>query len=99
MGVAKVDGVSYRFMGDEELELYPVCGTSEQEDWTGKYTVKQPVEGWEKADLMMELGKKVQEPLERKKMNRQRKPNGEMSLFGYVAGLMSKKIYHLRIYI
>ena len=41
LGVAKVDGVSYRFMGDEELELYPVCGTSEQEDWTGKYTVKQ----------------------------------------------------------
>lgn len=51
LGVAKVDGVSYRFMGDEELELYPVCGTSEQEDWTGRYTVKQPVEGWEKADF------------------------------------------------
>lgn len=47
LGVAKVDGKTYRFMGDEELELNPVCGTSEQCDWTGRYTTVRPPKGWE----------------------------------------------------
>lgn len=49
LGVAKVDGKAYRFMGEEELELYPICGTSEQCDWEGKYTTAEPVSDWEKA--------------------------------------------------
>ena len=49
LGVLKVDGKPYRFMGDEELELYPVSGTSEQQKWEGKYTTKKPASGWEKA--------------------------------------------------
>ena len=49
LGVLKVDGKPYRFMGDEELELYPVSGTSEQQKWDGKYTTKKPASGWEKA--------------------------------------------------
>lgn len=48
IGVLKVDGVAYRFMGDEELELLPVVKTSEQGDWTGRYTVAKPADGWEK---------------------------------------------------
>lgn len=48
LGVVKVDGLAYRFMGEEELELYPVSGTSEQCDWTGRYTMSQPAAGWEK---------------------------------------------------
>lgn len=51
IGVAKVDGVAYRFMGAEELELLPVVKTSEQGDWTGKYTTEKPAAGWEKADF------------------------------------------------
>lgn len=49
IGVLKIDGEAYRFMGDEELELLPVVKTSEQGDWTGKYTTLKPAAGWEKA--------------------------------------------------
>ena len=38
LGVAKVDGQIYRFMGTEELELLPLVKTSEQGRWTAKYT-------------------------------------------------------------
>ena len=33
LGVAKVDGQTYRFMGTEELELRPLVKTSEQGSW------------------------------------------------------------------
>jgi hypothetical protein len=36
IGVAKVDGELYRFMGIEELELNPIITTSEQGKWFGK---------------------------------------------------------------
>lgn len=49
IGVARVDGQPYRFMGDEELELLPVVKTSEQGNWIGKYTTVKPAAGWEKA--------------------------------------------------
>lgn len=49
IGVAKIDGQAYRFMGAEELELMPIVKTSEQGDWTGKYTTAEPAGGWEKA--------------------------------------------------
>ena len=45
LGVAKVDGQTYRFMGTEELELRPLVKTSEQGSWTGKYTTQQPADG------------------------------------------------------
>ena len=51
IGVAKVDGQTYRFMGAEELELNTIIPNSEQEDWTGKYTMTQPAEGWQNADF------------------------------------------------
>ena len=47
LGVAKVDGQTYRFMGTEELELRPLVKTSEQGSWTGKYTTQQPADGWQ----------------------------------------------------
>lgn len=47
LGVAKVDGKPYRFMGVEELELTPVVKTSEQGSWTGRYTVTEPAAGWQ----------------------------------------------------
>ena len=54
IGVAKVDGQTYRFMGTEELELRPLVKTSEQGNWTdGKMSAS-----------MMLPGKKVKVPSE-----------------------------------
>lgn len=49
IGVAKVDGETYRFMGTEELELDPLVKTSEQGQWTGRYTTTKPADGWQNA--------------------------------------------------
>ncbi|MEG1700362.1 MAG: DUF4965 domain-containing protein [Alistipes sp.] len=46
IGVLRVDGVAYRFMGTEELELTPVVPTSEQGKWLGRYTTAQPANDW-----------------------------------------------------
>lgn len=51
IGVAKVDGQTYRFMGTEELELRPLVKTSEQGKWTGKYTIQQPADGWQNPEF------------------------------------------------
>ncbi|GCB36502.1 glutaminase [Bacteroides faecalis] len=51
IGVAKVDGQFYRFLGMEELELRPLVKTSEQGTWTGKYTIEKPADGWQNADF------------------------------------------------
>ena len=51
IGVAKVDGQSYRFMGDEDVELITLVETSEQAPWTGKYTTQKPAEGWQNLDF------------------------------------------------
>ncbi|MDD4970863.1 MAG: DUF4965 domain-containing protein [Paludibacter sp.] len=46
LGVIKVDNKVYRFMGVEEPELSPVVCTSEQGDWTGKFTTTKPDNSW-----------------------------------------------------
>ena len=46
IGVVKVDGVSYRFMGTEELEMNAIVPTSQQGDWTGRYTTEKPAGDW-----------------------------------------------------
>ena len=48
LGVLEVDGVNYRFMGTEDLELMPLAPTSEQEVWMGRYTTDEPAGAWEK---------------------------------------------------
>lgn len=48
IGVLKVDGVPYRFMGTEQIELLPVVPTSLQEPWKGRYTTSRPAQGWMK---------------------------------------------------
>ena len=80
LGVAKVDGQTYRFMGTEELELRPLVKTSEQGSWTGKYTT---LTDGRMPDSMIKHGKKAKLPSERWKMNIQPKPNGEKNLSGY----------------
>lgn len=46
IGVAKVDGVAYRFMGTEDVEMLPVVPTSEQGEWQGRYTTSRPAGDW-----------------------------------------------------
>lgn len=48
IGVLKVDGVAYRFMGTEDLEMLPVVPTSEQGEWKGRYTTVKPAGDWTK---------------------------------------------------
>lgn len=50
IGVVKVDGVSYRFMGTEELEMNAIVPTSQQGDWTGRYVTDKPAGDWASAD-------------------------------------------------
>lgn len=49
IGVVRVDGKSYRFMGKENLPLYPIVDMASVEAWEGNYTLKEPKKGWEKA--------------------------------------------------
>lgn len=46
IGVIKVDGVSYRFMGTEDKEMLPIVPTSLQGDWEGRYTTQKPRGNW-----------------------------------------------------
>lgn len=46
IGVVKVDGVAYRFMGTEGLEMDPIVPTSQQGDWMGRYTTTKPAGNW-----------------------------------------------------
>lgn len=48
IGVLKVDGIPYRFMGTEQIELLPMVPTSLQEPWKGRYTTSRPAPGWMK---------------------------------------------------
>lgn len=46
LGVIKVDGVPYRFMGIENVEMKPVVPTSEEGEWYGMYTEVKPANNW-----------------------------------------------------
>lgn len=46
LGVAKVDGQLYRFMGEESLELLPIAIMGEEGEWTGNYVTDKPASNW-----------------------------------------------------
>ena len=46
IGALRVDGVSYRFMGVEDLPLKVVLPTAATEKWEAAYTEKAPAGGW-----------------------------------------------------
>lgn len=46
LGVLKVDGVAYRFLGKEEIELVPIAKMGEHAEWSAKYTVQEPLKNW-----------------------------------------------------
>lgn len=52
IGVIRVDGETYRFMGTENLPLKPVLPTSHEEKWEGVYSFDQPLgNDWLKVDF------------------------------------------------
>ena len=51
IGVLKVDGTLYRFMGTEELDMRPIVPTSEQGGWIGRYTTTKPADSWTGKDF------------------------------------------------
>jgi hypothetical protein len=51
LGVLRVDGKPYRFMGVEKPPIEAIAPISHEAAWTGQYTFDQPAEGWEKADF------------------------------------------------
>lgn len=51
IGVLKVDGVPYRFMGTEDKEMKPIVPTSQQGDWKGRWTTAKPSGNWTAADF------------------------------------------------
>lgn len=46
LGVIKVDGKAYRFLGKEEIELEPIARMGEDDHWKATYTEKEPSAGW-----------------------------------------------------
>lgn len=51
LGVIRVDGEAYRFMGVEQTPIKAVAGMSVTTAWAGKYTFNAPAKGWEKAEF------------------------------------------------
>lgn len=50
VGALRVDGTVYRFMGVEDVEMIPVVPTSQQGEWTGRYTFECPSGDWTALD-------------------------------------------------
>lgn len=50
LGSLRVDGVSYRFMGADKVEVTPVIGTAASGLWEATYTFEQPEGEWTATD-------------------------------------------------
>ncbi len=50
LGVVKVDGIAYRFLGEEMPELMTLVSTSEQDEWSAAYTTTVPMGDWTALD-------------------------------------------------
>ena len=50
LGSLRVDGVSYRFMGADKVEVTPVIGTAASGLWEATYTFGQPEGEWTAVD-------------------------------------------------
>lgn len=51
LGVIRVDGKPYRFMGVEDLPLKVILPTAAKEKWEAAYTEKEPAANWIKPDF------------------------------------------------
>ena len=50
LGALRVDGVSYRFMGINDIPLITILPTAATEKWEAAYTEKEPVGSWTASD-------------------------------------------------
>ena len=82
IGVVKVDGVSYRFMGTEELEMNAIVPTSQQGDWTGRYTTDKPAGDWTSAGYDDSKWKSDRGAFGTKENEPTAKPSGEPAISG-----------------
>lgn len=48
VGVLRVDGQNYRFLGAEEIPLESILDMASAEAWEGQYTMDEPAAEWEK---------------------------------------------------
>jgi hypothetical protein len=46
IGAIRVDGIVYRFMGIEEPEFLTIANSTQQGEWSGKYTTIKPNDDW-----------------------------------------------------
>jgi hypothetical protein len=51
IGVLRVDGKAYRFMGSEIIPLAPIVFGADIEAWDSRFTEEKPSEGWEKPEF------------------------------------------------
>ncbi len=51
IGILKVDGKAYRFMGDVEKSYRTILAASDEKNYTVQYTETEPSEGWMKNDF------------------------------------------------
>lgn len=83
IGVAKVDGQVYRFMGAEDAEFTTLAGTSEQSLWSGNILPVSRRMAGKTLDLMIIHGKKERRLSVRWIVSLLPEPNGEKNISGY----------------
>lgn len=82
IGVVKVDGVSYRFMGTEELEMNAIVPTSQQGDWTAGIPQRSLRAIGPLRVTTIPNGSQTVVPLVPRKMSLRQKPSGEPVISG-----------------
>lgn len=51
VGVLRVDGKSYRFLGKDRVLMEPIAPMTTKELWDGTYTREQPAKGWQELNF------------------------------------------------
>ncbi|MES2485142.1 MAG: DUF4965 domain-containing protein [Bacteroidota bacterium] len=62
LGIVKVDGVNYRFMGQQALQYKTLLAAADETSYSPAYVTENPGEGWEKADFADASWKKSAAP-------------------------------------
>jgi hypothetical protein len=62
LGIVKVDGVNYRFMGQTSLQYKTLLAAADETPYSPAYTTEAPAEGWEKPEFADASWKKSAAP-------------------------------------
>lgn len=98
VGVLRVDGKCYRFMGKDKQVLKAILKDARNEEWQAKYTNTLPLADWYKKSIMMWDGRQVWGHLE-VLICLTLKPDGARGIFGYAGNsqsiikMLSRKSY------